>query len=417
MKFGVFYEFQLPRPWHALSEYELLQNGLTQIELADRLGYDFAWEVEHHFTEEYSHSSAPEVFLAAASQRTQRIRLGHGVIQLPTNHIARVAERVSTLDLLSGGRVELGTGEGSTTTEIHPFHIRFRDKREIYEESIRALIPMFTREGSEFHGQYIDFPLRNVLPKPFQKPHPPLWVACSNLQTIEKAGSWGMGALGFQFVSPEAARAWVNRYYNTLVSKLDKLADYPSNPNIAMVCGFMCAETDELAMQKAAGWTFFIFALQYYSKHGYAEPGKLDMWEKYLEWRETPKAQEALHTGLIGSPDTIRKRLREYAAANVDQVILLNQSGKNTHEDICASLELFAREVMPEFHQAEESHQVWKQRVLSGELQLENLDTTPHQKFLGQPDEHLAASRSAADLKKMLEARDAQSKQPGEAVY
>src|SRR5580693_9047818 len=115
MKFGVFYEFQLPRPWGPRSEHELLKNGLTQIELADRLGYDYAWQVEHHFTEEYSHSSAPEVFLAAASQRTRRIRLGHGVIQLPTNHIARVAERVATLDLLSDGRVELGTGEGSTT--------------------------------------------------------------------------------------------------------------------------------------------------------------------------------------------------------------------------------------------------------------------------------------------------------------
>jgi alkanesulfonate monooxygenase SsuD/methylene tetrahydromethanopterin reductase-like flavin-dependent oxidoreductase (luciferase family) len=410
MKFGVFYEFQLPRPWRDDSEHRLLQDGLVQIELADRLGYDHAWQVEHHFTEEYSHSSAPEVFLAAASQRTSNIRLGHGVVQLPTNHIARVAERIATLDLVSNGRVELGTGEGSTTTEIHPFNIRFRDKREIYEESIRALIPMLTRQGSELHGQYIDFPLRNVLPKPLQKPHPPLWVACSNLQTIEKAGQWGMGALGFQFVSADAARAWVNRYYNSLTRQLDRLADYQVNPNIAMVCGFMCAKTDELAMQKAAGWTFFIFALQYYSKNGYAEPGKLDMWEKYLEWRETPKAQEALHTGLIGSPDTIRRKLREYQATNVDQVILLNQSGKTTHEDICASLELFAREVMPEFQAAEPEHQAWKRRVLARELELEALDTTPYAKYLGQPDEHLKASLSAADLKQQLETRDAKQR-------
>src|SRR3982750_3924850 len=103
MRFGIFYEHQLPRPWTADGEFDLLQNSLDQIELADRLGYDYAWEVEHHFTEEYSHSSAPEVFLAAASQRTKNIRLGHGVVQLPTNHIARVAERVSTLDLLSHG--------------------------------------------------------------------------------------------------------------------------------------------------------------------------------------------------------------------------------------------------------------------------------------------------------------------------
>src|SRR5262245_25313184 len=108
MKFGIFYEHQLPRPWLADSEYNLIQNSLEQIELADKLGYDYAWEVEHHFLEEYSHSSAPEVFLAAASQRTKRIRLGHGIVQLTTNHPARVAERVSTLDLVSRGRVELG---------------------------------------------------------------------------------------------------------------------------------------------------------------------------------------------------------------------------------------------------------------------------------------------------------------------
>ncbi len=108
------------------------------------------------------------------------------------------------MDLLSHGRLEPATGEGSTTTEIHPFHIRFRDKREIWEESIEALIPM---HGCEFHCDYIDFPLRNVLPKPHQKPHPPLWVACSSLATIEMAGQRGRGALGFQFVSPEAATA------------------------------------------------------------------------------------------------------------------------------------------------------------------------------------------------------------------
>src|SRR5436190_1568189 len=84
MKFGIFYEHQLPRPWSADSEYRLLHESLAQIELADGLGYDYAWEVEHHFLEEYSHSSAPEVFLGAASQRTRRIRLGHGVIPLPT---------------------------------------------------------------------------------------------------------------------------------------------------------------------------------------------------------------------------------------------------------------------------------------------------------------------------------------------
>src|ERR687896_1437360 len=116
MRFGIFYEHQLPRPWDTHSEYRLLQESLDEIELADRLGYDYAWEVEHHFLEEYSHSSAPEVFLGAASQRTSNIRLGHGIVQLPPrfNHPARVAERIATLDLVSGGRVDFGTGEASS---------------------------------------------------------------------------------------------------------------------------------------------------------------------------------------------------------------------------------------------------------------------------------------------------------------
>src|SRR6202048_4647521 len=278
MKFGIFYEHQLPRPWGPRSEYQLLQDSLSQIELADRLGYDYAWEVEHHFLEEYSHSSAPEVFLGAASQRTKQIRLGHGVIQLTTNHPARVAERVSTLDLVSHGRVELGVGEGSSTTELHPFGRRFRDKRAVWEDAVRALIPMFGPGGAEYHGPYFDFPLRNVIPKPLQKPHPPLRVACSQRDTIEAAGRWGMGALGFQFVSANEVHAWVSAYFNAYTKHLTPLADYKTNPNIAVVSGFMCCPTDEEANVKADGWTFFAFALRYYSPHVPGAPGSTSLW-------------------------------------------------------------------------------------------------------------------------------------------
>jgi luciferase family oxidoreductase group 1 len=378
MKFGIFYEHQLPRPWEPESEYRLIQNGLTQIELADSLGYDYAWEVEHHFLEEYSHSSAPEVFLAAASQRTKQIRLGHGIVQLPTNHPARVAERVATLDLVSGGRVELGIGEGSSVTELHPFDRRFRDKRDVWEDAVKALIPMLTQESSEYHGQYFDFPLRNVVPKPLQKPHPPLWVACSQLDTIEMAGRRGIGALGFQFVSAEAAHAWVNTYYNSYTKRLEKLADYQTNPAIAVVSGFMCAETDEQARKMAEGWTFFQFSLMFYNTHGPVVPGTVNLWEEFQAWRQSEKGQAAggSTSALIGSPETIRNRLRKFEESHVDQVILLNQAGKNTHEDICSSLELFAREVMPEFHDHEPEHQRWKRSVLAGEIELEDLDTS-----------------------------------------
>ena len=121
MKFGIFYEHQIPRPWTDDSEHRVFKNGLDQIQLADELGYDYAWEVEHHFLEEYSHSSAPEVFLAAASQRTKNIRLGHGIVQLTTNHPARVAEKISTLDLVSDGRVEFGSDDIPRNTQHRRF--------------------------------------------------------------------------------------------------------------------------------------------------------------------------------------------------------------------------------------------------------------------------------------------------------
>ncbi len=187
MRFGLFYEHQLPRPWAEGDEARLLNDALEQVELADRLGIDVVWEVEHHFLEEYSHSSAPEVFLAAASQRTQRIRLGHGIVQIPPgfNHPARVAERIATLDLVSGGRVEFGTGESSSQAELGGFGVRREDKRAQWEESLDAITRMFVEEPfAGFDGTWTSMPPRNVIPKPLQKPHPPLWVACSRRETI-----------------------------------------------------------------------------------------------------------------------------------------------------------------------------------------------------------------------------------------
>ncbi len=374
MQFGLFYEQQLPRPWHEDSEYDLFQQTLDQIELADRLGYDYVWCTEHHFMEEYSHLSAPEVLLAAASQRTRRIRLGHGIIQLTTNHPARVAERVSTLDLISNGRVELGLGEAGSVTELHPFDVRFRDKREIFDEAVRCLMPMFDcPKGHQFKGEHFEFPLRTVVPRPRQKPHPPLWVACSQFESIERAAQIGMGALGFQFSSPKAAEAWVQAYYYAYTHELELLAAYQPNPNLAMVSPLMCAEDEEEAHKRSEGWDFFQFALVYYNKKGPFEPGSIDLWEEYE--REKDTTQRIFSDGLIGTPTQISTQLDAFDRAHVDQVILLTQAGRNRHENICESLELFAREVMPEFHEREPARLEWKRKVLSGEIEIEPADT------------------------------------------
>lgn len=407
MKFGIFYELQLPRPWTETSEHDLLQNALAQIELADELGYDHAWMVEHHFLEEYSHCSAPEVFLGAATQRTRNIRLGHGIVQLTTNQPHRVAERISTLDLLSDGRVEFGMGEGAGPAELHPFNIRVRDKRDRWEEAVKAILPMFTSDAWEYHGEFYDFPARNVVPKPMQKPHPPLWVACSNIQTIANAGQWGMGALGFSFVSPEAARAWVHRYYNCFLNHPHRLTDYQDNPNIATVAGFMCAETDEEAREKAAGWTFFIFALSHYGRKGIEAPGTGNLWEAYQDWRGSEQEAKAIESGLIGSPETIRRKLRQYQDAHVDQVILLNQAGKTTHQDICDSLKLFAEEVMPEFHADQPAHEDWKRKVLSREIVLDEIDTAAYDLFSHQNEDIVRLTPE--QLKAQMAAKEAAS--------
>ena len=387
MKFGIFYELQLPRPWQAGGELKLYQDALTQLETADRCGYDHAWVVEHHFLEEYSHSPSPESFLAAASQRTKNIRLGHGIFQLTTNHPARVAERIAVLDLLSNGRCEFGMGESASITELTPFGRDMETKKEVFEEAVRAIFPMFKDGGSEHHGKYFDIPLRNVVPKPVQKPHPPLWMACSQLPTIERAGQHGFGALGFQFVSADAAHAWVHAYYNAITKRLDRLADYPTNPNIALVSMFMCARTDEEARHKADGATFFQFCLRFYNSADRARPapGEVDMWTEYGKWKaaNADQAERALSGGLIGSPETIRRKLRKFEASHIDQVILLNQAGRNTHQDICDSLELFAEEVMPEFHAGIPAHEAWKADVLAGRTLLEEIETEAFQDRYG----------------------------------
>ena len=310
MKFGIFYELQLPRPWGPDDERQLYQNALDQVELADKLGYDYAWEVEHHFLEEYSHSPAPEVFLGAASQRTKNIRLGHGIVQLTTNPPQRVAERIACLDLVSNGRVEMGTGESASITELGGFGRDMETKREVWEDAIRCIMPMFQDRGVELDTKWHKMPMRNVLPKPVQKPHPPLWVACSQLETIEMAGRRGMGALGFQFLSADAAHAWVHAYYNAFTKQQEKLCDYNTNPNIALVSYFMCAETDEEARRRADGATFFQFALRYYgssSGRKRPDPYTVNMWDEYNKWkRENPEAAaRAISGGLIGSPETI----------------------------------------------------------------------------------------------------------------
>ncbi len=354
MKFGIFYEHQLPRPWRDGDEQRLFNEALEQVELADRLGFDYAWEVEHHFLEEYSHSSAPEVFLAACSQRTQRIRLGHGIVLMPPgyNHPARVAERIATLDLVSNGRVDFGTGESSSILELGGFGVSVDDKRPAWAEAVEQCCNMMAMDPYPgYDGDYFSMPCRNVVPKPVQKPHPPLWVACSNRETIKLAARLGMGALTFSFVDPQNAAAWVQDYYRILETECVPIG-HAINPNIAMVTGLSVhPEAAEARRRGLDGFQFFGYGLGHHYIFGRHKPGRTDIWSDYLAARHTI-ADRGEQSG-IGTPEQVRRHLRGFADAGVDQVVFIQQGGNNRHGHICETLELFAAEVMGEFAEAE----------------------------------------------------------------
>ena len=379
MKFGLFYEHQLPRPWSEDSEYELLRDTLEQCTLADALGFDYVWEVEHHFLEEYSHSSAPEVFLAACSQRTQHIRLGHGVILTAPgfNHPARTAERVAMLDLVSNGRVEFGSGESSSEAELAGFGIDPLIKREQWLEGLEVALRCMTETPfTGVDGRFVSMPPRNVVPKPVQKPHPPLWVACSRRDTILLAAEKGIGALAFAFIDPEQAVQWVHDYEQTLADRCVPVGQ-AVNTNIACVTQMMCADSEEEALRRGLeGGNFFGYSLGHYYIFGDHVPGTTDVWKEFVERRAergySPDIEAALQeerlgakvasgdtTGLrgaTGTPDQIREYLTRYEEAGVDQLIFVMQAGKNRHEDICEAIELFGTQVLPEFKERDAAH-------------------------------------------------------------
>jgi alkanesulfonate monooxygenase SsuD/methylene tetrahydromethanopterin reductase-like flavin-dependent oxidoreductase (luciferase family) len=376
MQFGIFYEHQLPRPWHEGSELRLIQEALDQVELADRLGIDYAWEVEHHFLEEYSHSSAPEVFLAAASQRTKRIRLGHGIVLMPPryNHPARVAERIAMLDLVSGGRVEFGTGESASRIELEGFGIDPAEKRSMWQEAVAQVALMLSESPYPgYHGKHFSMPARNVLPKPVQKPHPPMWLACSSRQMIHLAAQLGLGALTFAFVDVDEAKHWVADYYETFKRECTPITQ-AVNPNVAMVTGFMCHEdADEAVCRGLEGFNFFGYSLAHYYLFGNHTPGRTNIWE---EFRGTSIPMPG-GSGGIGNPEQVRAHLRAFEEAGVDQTIFIQQGGNNRHADICASLELFAARVMPEFRDRHEARQRQKAETLAPAIERALARRTP----------------------------------------
>jgi len=356
MQFGLFYEHQSPAPFSAEKDRQIFQNALVELELADRLGYDYAWLVEHHFLEEYSHSSAPEVFLGALTQRTQRMRLGHGITVMPPaiNHPARVAERIATLDLLSNGRIEWGTGESGTAMELEGFGVDPDFKKEMWREATEQCANMLTMNPYPgYEGEYFSMPTRNIVPKPLQAPHPPLWVACSRRDTILHAARNGMGALVFGFAAPEQAGKWVQEYYDIIRSDECVPIGHAVNPNFAIVTALSVHDEEQEAIRRGSqGFKYFGYSLGFYAAFGRGKPGHSTVWENFLKAEDSIEDNHG--NGGIGTPEQVYEHCKAYADVGVDQIIFVQQTGPANHRHICESLELFATTAMPRLKVGEE---------------------------------------------------------------
>ena len=356
MKFGIFCALSVPRPWHDESERAVYECALEQVRLADELGFDQVWAVEHHFLEEYSHCSAPELFLTACAVQTKRIRVGHGIVVcVPQfNHPIRVAERAAVLDILSGGRLELGTGRSATWTELGGFQANPDDTKKYWDEYVRVLPKMWTSDRFGYEGHCFSMPTRAVLPKPYQKPHPPLWVAVTSPGTELDAAERGLGSLGLSFNGLAESEKRITAYRRRIRS-CEPVGEFV-NEQVSTINFLFCHENDEYGVRAGARLSgkFNYLAAQIlpareaYPTRSYPTVGLLPQ----LRRQEAgPGETRAPPEGVcIGAPDRIVEVLKRWESTGVDRVnFLLNAGETIPQSEVLESLRLFAREVMPAF--------------------------------------------------------------------
>ena len=356
MKFGLFYELSVPRPWTRESERTVYNNALEQVKLADELGFDQVWAVEHHFLEEYSHCPAPELFLTACAMLTKDIRVGHGIIVcVPEfNHPIKIAEKTAVLDILSGGRLEVGTGRSATWTELAGFNANPDDTKKSWDEFVRCLPKMWTSEQYAYEGEFWSMPSRTILPKVYQRPHPPMWVAVTSPGTELDAADRGLGSLGLtfgQFAEQEKKIA----EYRRRIQLCNPVGDFV-NDQVSSVNFLYCHEDDQVARErgKKMADTFNYLATQLTSVRE-VFPGRsypsLGLLPQLRRQATGPDASEQAGEGLcLGGPERVTRALKRWEACGVDRVnFLLNAMEIIPQAQVLDSLRLFAREVMPAF--------------------------------------------------------------------
>jgi alkanesulfonate monooxygenase SsuD/methylene tetrahydromethanopterin reductase-like flavin-dependent oxidoreductase (luciferase family) len=360
MKIDLLYEMEMLKPWHARSEYECYWQALAQAELADKMGFDTLWEVEHHFLTEFSHSSAPEVFLATVAARTQRLRIGHGVTLLPYpfNHPIRVAERAAVLDIMSNGRLEFGTGR-SSLYEQQAFGIKFEDSRSMWQEALAVIPRMWTEDPfPAYSGKHFTIPERSIIPKPIQKPHPPLWVAATSPESWQLAGQLGIGALGLTlFLTVGEVAEQIKTYH--AAQRAQTPIGKAVNNQVGAFTIVHCAETNEQARTNgghdAALW-YMRYAFQVLAARG-REAQQIGPYEEFrnahpiiakvIDNSVTFDELDAEDMVIVGDPDKCIRKLEAYKAAGINRVLCLMQAGRIPHEAVLRSIELFGKHVIP----------------------------------------------------------------------
>lgn len=348
MHFDLFYELAVP-PHLDRSEADTYRDALAELELADRLGFHGVWLVEHHFMRGYSHSSKPEMFLAAAAQRTRRLRLGLGIVPLPYHHPVHVAERIATLDILSDGRLEAGVGRGFSPEEFAVFGASMADSRELVTEALQILRASFGPDPFTHHGARWRFDGLDVLPKPVQKPGPPLWTAAVSPESFDWAAREGIGALAGPFKPWFMVRHDVERYLGQWRG--------PGPERAGMTVGILCLEDGRRA-KRLAHDAFLWFYRELYRT---TLPVLEKLYPGYERFRELGRFRALVKLGInvalletfgmviAGDPDECERKLRAYRDAGVTHMLLAVGAGAVPTELVRESLACLSTHVLPRF--------------------------------------------------------------------
>ncbi len=350
MRFDLFHELSMA-PQGAGDEVQAVVDWLDTMVLADELGFGCAWLVEHHFMRGYSHCSKPEILLGAAAQRTQRLRLGLGVIPAPYHHPIHSAERVAMLDVLSNGRLEIGLGRGFSPREYHAFGVNMEHSRALTQETLDILRLSFTRQPINYQGQQVTFENLDILPHVVQQPHPPLWSAAVSPETFDWSARQALGVLAGPFKPWFMTRADIQRYQKIWCEGTQILG----TPRIGMTLAILCLPDGKRAKQLAKpAFEWFYRALFHNIR-----PVLEKMYPSYEHFRELGRfrllLERGINAGLLqtfgmavaGSPAECIEHLAQYREHGVTHLLLAIGAGAVDKEVVWESMRCIAGEVMP----------------------------------------------------------------------